>query len=1134
MTLDTVPMMEPTTGDEFGKKRKKKQNPEGGKRIKPPTAEELNKLRETENLFLSNMFRMQIDEMLKEVKPKQSTLDKIQEWFNKFSIAVLQDMDTTNYKKELLSNMSTSEISAPFHLNPQNNTDGTFRFTKPCSVRIVGSHSLGTSLMPLIKVDVSIVMGKTFFHKKDYADEKYLRKKAFYLHCLAKELMKIPFMIDNDDLQFSFGSHSYYSPALIVKPIGTLGKKCCFCLRVVPERDVYSLIKFSPSTNNINCQWYFNTSVKNGNIDSKNYATPYYNSLILQDLVMDESEILLKEIFDINQNVQDALILLKIWLLQKNLGGIGNITNYILSMYVVYLFKKHKINKFMSSYQIIRNVWLNFGQSNWLTDGITLVDNEIKKDVKLPLMSDFHSSFQVVFVDSSGYLNLCANVFKSNYIHIKNECNFAVEMLDNSNMNSFPCLFLTKASFIQQFDHLINFNDIKIIKDIVSRHGDKKLKLDLREDLALQFQQVIEPLLLSSLGDRITEMCFNVFQDPIVVGKTQEPFSNFLIGLKLNTQKANSVVERGPIANLPEAIEFRSFWGEKSQLRRFKDGDVCEAVVWSDSKVAVSKKRCIIRDIVHYVFLHKLSISSEKFIYIADQAESVLENPFLVPIGFDYGTGEAASLCCIDNFNDVGKLIRQLEGLPLTVSSVQGISPVLRYADVIPPLSRTHVDNKKQKKTKGNCIMAPTDEEMKIAPGLVEPIEGVLQFASSGKWPNELNAVRRMITAFYINLAARLNRDCNLTSQPFVDHIDIMKNGFVFRFRIYYPGELSLIKKELMPDGMIRYRDTEESLNLERSMVQLPTLTSSLHGLSAQYPSYGPTCCLAKRWLRSQLIDNFHFPEMCIELLVASYFLQPEPFKVTCQPTIGLLHFLRKLATTDWFREFIVINFNNDIPKDHISSLECSIASQQKMSSRPAMLLVTPYDLDGTAWTKESPSFTILARLMHLSRKALDIAEESLLKNGTVDNFKQIFRPSLEKYDILIRLRNIMNPLRHMAVDAKMAKIYSLEPPADNEKIPVVGLNPVQELLNVLRDSYSEYALFFHDTYGGNVIGVVFKPNVFTKIDFKVTNVNGRKLLKSSNSIKQVEFDLDAFIEDINIQGGFIVKEIENCTIYCN
>lgn len=53
---------------------------------------------------------------------------------------------------------------------------------------------------------------------------------------------------------------------------------------------------------------------------------------------------------------------------------------------------------------------------------------------------------------------------------------------------------------------------------------------------------------------------------------------------------------------------------------------------------------------------------------------------------------------------------------------------------------------------------------------------------------------------------------------------------------------------------------------------------------------------------------------MCVELLVASYYLQPEPFKVTSQPSIGLLRFLQKLATTDWFREFIVINFNNDIP----------------------------------------------------------------------------------------------------------------------------------------------------------------------------------------------------------------------------
>jgi len=62
------------------------------------------------------------------------------------------------------------------------------------------------------------------------------------------------------------------------------------------------------------------TNVNKNSIDAGKYPTPYYNSLILQDMVMDENYFLLKEIIDVNQNVQDALVLLKIWLTQKNLG----------------------------------------------------------------------------------------------------------------------------------------------------------------------------------------------------------------------------------------------------------------------------------------------------------------------------------------------------------------------------------------------------------------------------------------------------------------------------------------------------------------------------------------------------------------------------------------------------------------------------------------------------------------------------------------------------------------------------------------------------------------------------------------------------------------------------------------------
>lgn len=79
-------------------------------------------------------------------------------------------------------------------------------------------------------------------------------------------------MVDND-LQFSNFNHSYYSPALVVKPTGTLGKKCNFYLRVIPESDIYSFNKFSPNSCNIDCQWYFNSSIENGELKkiSKKY-----------------------------------------------------------------------------------------------------------------------------------------------------------------------------------------------------------------------------------------------------------------------------------------------------------------------------------------------------------------------------------------------------------------------------------------------------------------------------------------------------------------------------------------------------------------------------------------------------------------------------------------------------------------------------------------------------------------------------------------------------------------------------------------------------------------------------------------------------------------------------------------------
>lgn len=53
--------------------------------------------------------------------------------------------------------------------------------------------------------------------------------------------------------------------------------------------------------------------------------------------------------------------------------------------------------------------------------------------------------------------------------------------------------------------------------------------------------------------------------------------------------------------------------------------------------------------------------------------------------------------------------------------------------------------------------------------------------------------------------------------------------------------------------------------------------------------------------------------------------------------------------------------------------------------------------------------------------------------------------------------------------------------------MPIVGFHPVQLYLNELRRNYNHFALFFNDSYGGNIISVLWKPIVFEKQDFKVS-----------------------------------------------
>lgn len=65
----------------------------------------------------------------------------------------------------------------------------------------------------------------------------------------------------------------------------------------------------------------------------------------------------------------------------------------------------------------------------------------------------------------------------------------------------------------------------------------------------------------------------------------------------------------------------------------------------------------------------------------------------------------------------------------------------------------------------------------------------------------------------------------------------LFQDGYLFRLRIANQKEIALMKQQIGEDGIIKYRDTEESVELERRLFHLPTLTGALHGYLFHYLS---------------------------------------------------------------------------------------------------------------------------------------------------------------------------------------------------------------------------------------------------------------------------------------------------------
>lgn len=283
-------------------------------------------------------------------------------------------------------------------------------------------------------------------------------------------------------------------------------------------------------------------------------------------------------------------------------------------------------------------------------------------------------------------------------------------------------------------------------------------------------------------------------------------------GFILNREAAYKLIEKCDAEDIISAQSFKDLWGEKSQLRRFKDGTMCETVAFQD-------KKQILYQMLSYIFQSNFDIKChalDGFSYIDCQLENVVENNFVMirklhkpkhvtfikgkrkkPSLSDFQQLESIDLNTICNkassvFDDLSKLLRSLESLPLEVSAVQGTSSILRFTNVHPtppqqfPSSKKYLTDVHDNKSSKRRVMRFKNEEgtannsdrsilFSKVPKLSEPITIVLHLETSGKWPDDVAAVDRLKCAFLTKIGQLLNDQFGLTVQVNPRWLDIFK-----------------------------------------------------------------------------------------------------------------------------------------------------------------------------------------------------------------------------------------------------------------------------------------------------------------------------------------------------------------------
>lgn len=1051
-----------------------------------PTADEMRELKETSELYKSNVFRLQLTELLSEVSVKHESLSKLEGALHrlKADLAVMPEraeMPASDAHRKL----SKDGVNVPFDLPAVCNY--SLAFQRPSDLSIVGSYLVKTHAKPQLAVDVALEMPAALFQPKDIQHYRYHHKRAYFLACVAAYLSKRPGLAA---LTFESFNGDMSRPVLVMRAAkGDTAvdfSKTGFLIRLLPTvaPGTFKLDRLAPGRSNL----------RDGDTSS---SAAHYNNAILTDMFMKHHVIAVHSALAAVPSIAEASRLLRVWLRQRQLDRVGGITGFIATMVLVHLQQIRKLSRAMSEFQSFRLALQFIAAQDWRASPIamqTFASNE-HSDLS-PELDTFSAAFDTVMLDGSGRLNLMADVSRGTMLFVQKEARLALAMIDSPD-DRFSDLFLRPLQPVAVFDHLFAVDTTVADAPHLAR-------------------ALSGSLIVGALADRCHLVASWIEQGEADCSwplKSAKPSSRPVTvwgGLEVSdAAAAGKLVVMGPPADQADAAAaFRRTWGSRSELRRFRDGSIVEAVVFSRPD---AQRHLVVCDMLTTLLSvhHPAAVPSLRF--RAPRADALLRRLGPNTNGKRSAAGAARPTSAEDPvraagaaFEALAKRVRGARALPLSVHAVLPASAHLRGTAVMP--AEAHAA--RLRKVRGGVQ------------SYAAPIEAVITFESSTRWPDDATAADVIKSAFYARLAASLSEDDGPATFACVDYVDVLFGGFAFRLRIAIEHQVKVMAAS--DDA------THRALLPQYEMwaVHLPAHHSLVHTIASSHGAYRLAVRLASRWASSHFFSGALLHET-IELLMASVFVNAGAFAQAGSALSALVRFWRLLAETD-FEETPITVSPLEYPQSHVDETFKAIRALPNGGGAP-LVIFSRCDKTGTLFTSQLDRI-MFSRVVKFARAAWKQACEAPFEDIT-----SLFRTPLQGYDAVISLRWDACARSRENIDAARWKPIDdainfvrygadQEDGGDGDSETLVGFDPAIAFVAELQQLFGHLALFLYDEHGGRHIAVVWKPQASAPT---ASVAVAHAFMTAPTGKGTVAADLAEVLEACKALGGGLVESIE-------